>query len=482
MAAREIDTRGLSLRAFAARGVLVNTGFDLAISALNLARGFIVAAILSTTAYGIWGVLVASVGVLARLKVIGIGDKYIQQQDPDQELAFQRAFTLELLASLSVILPLIAALPAIAVIYGHWSLIPPGLVLITVIAADGLQSPLWVYYRRMDFVRQRLLQSAEPLISFAVAVALALAGVGYWALAVGVAAGAWTGAAVAIKACPYRLRWRFDRRSLRVYASFSGPVFLATLCSVALANGTAIAVNATLGLAAVGAVALAGNITAFSTRVDDLVASTIYPVICAMQDRLELLRESFEKSNRLALMWAMPFGVGVALFASDLVRYGVGEKWSAAVPLLSVTGAVAAAAHIGFNWDDYFRARSDTRPIAVAGAAAMVAVLGVGIPLLRLDGLTGLAIGIGAGAGVHLALRAFYLARLFAGFSFISHAARATAPTLPALTAVLLVRELSAAAELGIYVVLVGLGTWLLERRLLREALGYLLRPRPTAQ
>ena len=42
----------------------------------------------------------------------------------------------------------------------------------------------------------------------------------------------------------------------------------------------------------------------------------MYPAICAVQDRLELLRESFVKSNRLALMWAMPFGVGIALFAA----------------------------------------------------------------------------------------------------------------------------------------------------------------------
>ena len=48
------------------------------------------------TEYGVWGILVAALGTLLWLKQVGIGDKYVQQEDDDQELAFQQAFTLEL--------------------------------------------------------------------------------------------------------------------------------------------------------------------------------------------------------------------------------------------------------------------------------------------------------------------------------------------------------------------------------------------------
>jgi O-antigen/teichoic acid export membrane protein len=484
---RTIDTKGRSLRAFTARGVIINTAFDLGISALNLVRGFILAALLTRSEYGIWGVLVVSLGVLARLKVIGISDKYIQQQEPDQELAFQKAFTLELLMTGAAMVPIAAALPLIAVVYGHWELVPPGLVLITVLAAGALQSPLWVYYRTMDFVRQRSLAAFEPVVGFVVAVGLAIAGAGYWALAIGVVAGAWAGAIAAVSMSPYQLRWRYDKGALRLYAAFSGPIFIATACSVLLANGTAIASNAHLGLAAVGAVALAGNITAFTNRVDDLVSGTLYPAICAMQDRLDLLRESFVKSNRLALMWAMPFGAGLGLFSSDLVHFVIGEKWHPAVALLEVTGVVAAISHIGFNWDDYFRARSDTKPIAVASVASTVTMLGLGIPLLFAHGLTGLAVGIAVGAAVHLAFRAFYLTRLFEGFAFVRHAARAVLPTLPAIAVVLIVRALHsgrqsaamAVTELAAYLLVTVGATWAIERDLLREAVGYVLRDRP---
>ena len=32
------------------------------------------------------------------------------------------------------------------------------------------------------------------------------------------------------------------------------------------------------------------------------------------------------KSNRLAMMWGIPFGVGLALFAADLVHHVIGRE------------------------------------------------------------------------------------------------------------------------------------------------------------
>ncbi len=142
---------------------------------------------------------------------------------------------------------------------------------------------------------------------------------------------------------------------------------------------------------------------------------------------------------------------------------------------------MAAIGHIGFNWDDYFRARARTMPIAVQSVASTVVLLGVGLPLLFAHGLTGLAIGIGVGAAVSLALRAWYLTRLFEGFVFIRHAARAVLPTVPATGVVLLARALEtgprtapvALAELLAYAGVTVAATWRLEQPLVREAAGY---------
>jgi PST family polysaccharide transporter len=238
-----------------------------------------------------------------------------------------------------------------------------------------------------------------------------------------------------------------------------------------------------LGVAAVGVIALASNVSSFTDRVDALVTGALYPAICAVRDRTELLYESLVKSNRLALIWAVPFGVGLTLFASDLVRFGIGERWRPAVTLLEVYGVAAAINHVGFNWTAYFRAIDRTRPIMIVAIAACVTFLIVGIPLLLLIGLPGFAIGMGAQAMVAVVMRAFYLQRLFPGFDFLRHAARAFLPTVPAAAAVLLLRAVEPAghtvgealAELATYVIVAAFATWQLESGLIREAMGQLL-------
>jgi O-antigen/teichoic acid export membrane protein len=378
-----------------------------------------------------------------------------------------------------------AAIPLMALLYHRSDLIAPALVLMAIFPAMVLQAPLWIFYRRMDFVRQRLVQAVDPLLGFAVAVALAVAGAGYWSFIGGVVAGTWGSALVAVARSPYPLRLRYDRGTLRRYASFSWPLLLAGLAGIVTAQGAIITTNAHLGIEAVGAVTLAASVSQFSDRVDQIITGTLYPAICAAADRTALLHESFVKSNRLALMWAVPFGLGLALFAADLVHFGIGDRWVPAIVLLQWFGVVAAANHLGFNWDAYFRARDDTRPIAVASVVAIVAFVGAAIPLMLTDGLEGLAIGLAVQAACVLVVRGFFLRRLFAGFALGRHALRAIAPSLPAVGAVALARALEsgprtegrALGELAIYAVVTAAATVVLERDLLREARGYLVRP-----
>jgi O-antigen/teichoic acid export membrane protein len=473
-----------ALRRLAARGTLVNGTFLASLSLLNLVRSFILAHELTRKDYGIWGVILISLGTLLWLKQAGVGDKYVQQNDADQEDAFQRAFTLEAMFMGLFMLLLAAAIPLMALVYDRADLIAPACVLLAVFPAMVLQAPLWIYYRRMDFVQQRLIQAVDPLLGFVVAVGMALAGAGYWSFVGGAVAGTWGSALVAVWRCPYALRFRYDRGTLRRYATFSWPLVLAGGAGIVTAQGAVITGNAHLGIEAVGAIALAASVSQFSDRVDQIVTGTIYPAICAVADRTALLHESFVKSNRLGLMWAVPFGLGITLFARDLVHFGIGDRWLPAVVLLQWFGVTAAANHLGFNWDAYFRARGDTRPIAVMSVSAIVVFGSVVIPLMLTDGLRGLAIGLAVQAAVLVSVRGFFLRRLFAGFALGRHALRAVAPSIPAVAAVVLARALEsgtrgearALGELALYAAVTIAATLLFERDLLREARGYLTR------
>ena len=477
-----------SLRALAARGTLINTAFTAALGGLSLLNSFILAGLVSRADYGVWGVLMVTFGTLLWLKQVGVGDKFVQQRETDQELAFQKAFTLELMFSCLLVLILAAAVPVVVVVYNLPQVVAPSLVVGFTILVSVFQAPLWIYYRQMRFFRQRLLTAISPLVSFGVSIGLAASGAGYWAFVGGLAAGACAASAGAVIGSPFKLRLRYEPGTMRSYASFSIPLLIASGAAFVMTWSALISAKLELGVDAVGVIVLASTISSFTDSVDQLVTGALYPAICAVRERTELLYESFVKSNRLALMWAVPFGTGVTLFAPDIVRFGIGERWHSAIVVLQVFGIAAAINHVGFNWTAYFRARGQTRPIALANIVAMCVFLSVGIPLLLTLGLRGFAFGIAAQSTAALLVRGFYLQRMFAGFAFLKHAARAFLPTLPAAGAVLLLRAAErgsrslaqAVTELAVYLLVTVAATWYLESKLLREAVA-ILRTRPTA-
>ena len=486
--ARQIETGRRSLRQHAAHGTIVNAGFLIALTTLGLLKGFVVAKFLSRGDYGIWGILVVGLGTLGWLKGSAISDKYIQQDEADQELAFQRAFTLELMLIGGFVALVLILVPLLALVYNQPRVIAPGLaVAFLLLPAIALQSPLWIFYRRMEFVRQRSLQAIDPVTSFVVTIALAAAGLGYWSLVIGAIVGASAAALVSLRALPYRLAIRYDRGALREYFSFSWPIFLSGLAGVVVAQGSLLVGNAVLGLGAVGVITLASAITGYVDQADDIITTTLYPAICAVRDRTDLLFESFVKSNRLTLMWGVPFGLSLTLFAPDLVRFGLGHKWAPAVRLIQIFGLIGASHHVGFNWSAFYRARGDTRPIAIVGAFVTVLFMACVVPLTVADGLDGFGIAMAISAAGALAARTYYLTRLFPGFAMLRHAVRAIAPSVPAAAAVLVLRLVEsgprtvamALSEVAVYIVVTVLATIAMERPLLQEVIGY-LRPRTT--
>jgi hypothetical protein len=152
-----------------------------------------------------------------------------------------------------------------------------------------------------------------------------------------------------------------------------------------------------------------------------------------------------------------------------------------------VFGLILAANQIGFNWNLYFQARGDTRPLAVGAATALIATGAVAIPLLLTHGFNGFALGMAITTGIQILVRLFFLRRLFPMGKVLGNVGRALAPTLPAAAIVLAIRSAAgepaalgaSLAEVALFGVLAVGTTIILERRLLREVMGYLGRGVP---
>jgi O-antigen/teichoic acid export membrane protein len=475
------------LRRHTARGMIITGVYNVGLVGLSALRGLVVAVFLTKADYGLWAILGLMMWTALGLKyVFGANEKYVQQSDSNQEHAFQRAFTVEAIYSIATTPVATGVVFVFAAVTGHSAVVAPGLVMLLLLPAMTLQFALSPLYRQMQYRRQRTLEAAEPVVAFVVTIVLAVLGCGYWSLVIGTVSGSWAGALVAWRACPYRLAWRYDRGTLRSYVSFSAPLLISGFTVLGMFEVIVLAGNSVLGLGALGAFTLVGNLVQFTDQADAIITDTLYPAVCAVKDKLTLQKEIFVKSNRLSLMWAVPFGVGMSLFGADLVRFGVGSRWTSAIPLLQVMGIVTAVHHVGYNWGAFIKARGNTWPIAIVAAIGFVAIVGPVIPLMHVAGLVGIGYAFAIGEVAGLVARGVVLARLFRGFRIVSQLFRGFAPSILAAIPVLALHGLrghehtlpEALAVLALYLVITISATVAFERSLLQEALSYLFRRR----
>src|SRR5918992_1046067 len=177
------------LRARTARGALVNALFLGGAEALVLLQGLIVTVLLGPSDIGLYGIVTTTAMTVAALRRVGIDEAFVQQSEEDQEDEFQRAFTLELGVGLAFSLLLVAAAPVVALAYGEDELLALMIAVAYLPTSFALLAPTWIFFRRMDFVRVRVVQGLVPLVTFCVTVPLAASGVGVWSLVIGPAVG-----------------------------------------------------------------------------------------------------------------------------------------------------------------------------------------------------------------------------------------------------------------------------------------------------
>jgi O-antigen/teichoic acid export membrane protein len=470
------------LRRRTLRGTVITAGFLAGIDGLVLVQGLVVTRLLGPRQIGLYGVVSTAVISLIALKRVGIDEAFVQQEQDDQEREFQLAFTLELALSAAMCLIILALSPAVAALYRDHRLIALMAGLAYLPLAFALQSPLWVFFRRMDYRRQRSLQAIQPLVGFVVTVPLAAAtSLGVWSIIVGQVAGYLVAVAAAVAASPYRLALRYDAATARRYLRFSAPILVTVVAAMVLAQGTVLAIKLHDGLAAAGYVTLAVTLTRYIDRADQIVTATIYPAICAIRGQRRALEELYVKSNRATLLWVAPYAVGIVLFAPDLVHFALGPGWRPAIVLLQGLAVVGAIRQLGFNWFSFFRAHGDTGPPAVeavAGTATFVALAPAG---LLADGFHGFILGLVAAALVSLFVRWTYTRRLLPGARYRDLVGPLLAPIGLAGAAALVPRLalwggrrtlLQAVAELALFVAVYAAAAVRRERPLLAELLG----------
>jgi len=469
------------LRARIARGGLLNALFLGGGEALALLQGLIVTALLGPEQIGLYGIVATTAMTIVQLRRVGIDEAFVAQSAEHQELEFRRAFGVELGVGIAGSLTIVALAPLVALAYGDDRLVALTLAVAYLPLAFSLQAPQWVFFRRMDFLRVRVLQFAIPAVTFAVAVPLTIVTDSVWALVIGPLCGNAVAVVAGIVVSPYPLRPIFERAAARRYLAFSWPIFVTALATLIVQQGQILAFDIGGGLEAAGFITLAFTLTRYADRADQIVATTLYPAICAVVDQRDTQQRMFVAASRLTMIWTLPFCAGLILFAPDLVHLVLGDEWEPAVLLIQGLAGAAALQQVGYVWFSFYRARANTPPQAVESAAMTVAFLVLALPGLFLWGFEGFVVGRIAVSLAMLAVREHYVRALFPEVGLLRLGSRGAVPALVGAAVVVLLRVAfgdgdrgagEAVAQLASFALVTGTVTWALERALLEDVAG----------
>ena len=399
----------------AARGFLITAAFALGVEVTKLFGGLATARFLRPQDYALAFAAIFAMGLGIQAMDWRVPDRLVQvEADPGD--TYDSGFTIMCwLALLYVVFVLVAA-PIVARVYGEGILVPICLV----VAVQGILLPASVgrvyLQRHLHWWRQRVTTSAGPLVGLVLTLVLAIAGAGVWALVYGLLATVVVEALINWLLAPRRprLRLRIPREHIRFFLAFGWPIWVLGIVQLVGFNILVFEIQLVLGLATLGLFRLTVSLGDRIDTAELIVAQVLFPVLSRARTE-DRLRRAFSLSSRLVLLWAVPAGFGLAIFAQDIVQFLIGPQWSQIVLLLRVEGVGEVVNAIGTTWNIFYLAAGDNRPVLWLGLLTNVLLIVAVGALAPFFGYTGFAGAIGLTVVLGLVVRRHFIRRLLPG-------------------------------------------------------------------
>lgn len=424
--------------------------------------------------------IAAAVAFLAlQLRDFSTGLKYIQDRERPREDAFNVAFSLELLLALAGLVIIAACAPILGAAYNDSEL--TWLVLAMAPLGLGALAGLPEYHmvRNMDFRSRFWRLSIAQLSSVVATIWAAAAGWGVWALVIGFPVGMvvslftlWPG---------QRLRPRFvwDMKAYREYFSFGWPIWLASIFIFLFLFLATNAITILFGVAVVGFFSVAWRIVELQYRLNLKSTLALYPAVVNRRGDLASQARLFVVSNKIMMAISAPVGVVLVFFSRDLVTFWKPD-WGPVVPFMQAVGAFFVLGTLAFDWDVYYRARGETKPMSKL-TGALDLTLPVFLVVLIVMGVPGIYVSIVAIGFWLYVVRSYYARKLLGKVSAVRSAwaivaaAVATGALGWAVTYALGGGLWYAFVGLAVFALLYAGSLFLVERKLVMFAIGALL-------
>lgn len=397
-----------------AHGAAWVLGAGLAARAIGAVNTIVVARLLAPDDIGLVAVATLTMQLLQGFSDVGVSQVVVKFRDADRD-DLNTLFTLSLGRGLLVGALLAIAAPFAAAFYDDQRMLNAFLAMAAVPVIMGLVNPRFFEFERdLKFSRQFMVSIATKLAGVIVSITIAVIFRSYWAIILGLGAGAVTQLLLSYALRPFAPRLSF--RSIRKVFGFSG--WLTAVSFVAALNNkldTPVLARAA-GTGGAGLYFMGFQLSEMvAEQLGAPLARAVYPGLSSLQDDTARMRQAFLRSVAALGLIAMPAAFGFAFVAEDAVALVLGGKWSGVAPVIEILAPVIGIQSLFFAAQYYAMALGLTRLVFFREAAFFLLRFPVFVWAAVTYGIDG-AVWAAAGTGLfHVLLNLALYARASGG-------------------------------------------------------------------
>ncbi len=314
---------------------------------IGFARAPILARLLSSSDYGLFGLSASVVAGLSVFTYLGLSQSLIVRKFDDGESArplIDSCWTGDLVRRILLSAALMAISYPVAQYFGEPRLAPLLMASALTPAIQGFQNIGLVLLRKSVSYRNiAMFRVISELLATLISIGIALVTRDVWALVLGQVAAQLLCVPLSYLLHPYRPRFHFDRSLMKDSFSFGRQFYFVGLFDFAMTQFDNFVVGKMLGVAILGAYVVAYRLATLPlTIVHSSIGEVMFPAISRAKG------EGQGKAARLAARGiVLTFTIlalsilPMRLAAGEIIRFVYGSRWDAAIPLLEALAVLA---------------------------------------------------------------------------------------------------------------------------------------------
>jgi PST family polysaccharide transporter len=333
-----------------ARGTRHTATSQVVTQLVRFATNVVLARLLTPDDFGVVAIALVVSLLLDQIKDLGTGSAIIQREKVDDRL-LNSVFYLNLALGAVLAIGMYVTAGPVASLLGN----PRAESVLQAFSAITLVSSLSQIHhsllrRDLRFFEIAIVTVVSSIVTAAVSIGCALFGLRFWALVLGIAAGAVIGTVMVWIYDRWRPSLTMSLASLRSIWGYSIHLFMSNVLFLFFNQVDKVIISHFLGSAPLGTYTLAQRtVTSPVTSVGTVVTEVAFPAFSRRQDDHEALRNGFIRSSQVVALVTFPAMVGLAVLADPAVQVVFGEKWHTLVPVIWLLAPIAAIQSVTFH-------------------------------------------------------------------------------------------------------------------------------------